>query len=118
MTERQKRVFILEDEPIVAFEMTDVLEDLGFQVVGPSIHLDDAKVKARAEDFDIALLDVNLGDGKTSKPIVEILRDRQIPHVFITAYDRKRIDFAAPNDPVIRKPISQDKLMMALKSLR
>ena len=37
------RARTVEDEVVVAFEMTDMLEDLGFEVVGPSVHVDDAK---------------------------------------------------------------------------
>ena len=42
-----KKIFIVEDEVLVAFEMTDTLEDMGFEVVGPSVHLEDAKERAR-----------------------------------------------------------------------
>ena len=61
MTHTPQNIFIVEDEVVVAFEMTDLLEDIGFNVVGPSIHLEDAKVKAREGEIDIAFLDVNVG---------------------------------------------------------
>ena len=74
MANKPQNIFIVEDEVVVAFEMTDILEDIGFNVVGPSIHLEDAKIKAREGDIDIAFLDVNLGHNKTSKPVAEIGR--------------------------------------------
>ncbi|MEM7497146.1 MAG: response regulator [Pseudomonadota bacterium] len=115
--EGPQRIFIVEDEVVVAFEMTDTLEDLGFEVIGPSIHLEDAKEKARAEDIDIAFLDVNLGSKKTSKPVAEILRERGIPFVFITAYDPEQVSFLGPDDRVVRKPISSDKLLATLRKI-
>ncbi|KAJ29194.1 response regulator [Sulfitobacter pontiacus] len=115
MTNQPQNIFIVEDEVVVAFEMTDLLEDIGFNVVGPSIHLEDAKAKARDGDIDIAFLDVNLGRDKTSKPVADILRDRGIPFVFITAYDADQISFLGPDDRVVKKPVSSQKLIETLR---
>ncbi|MFQ6550531.1 response regulator [Aestuariibius sp. 2305UL40-4] len=117
MTDTPERIFVVEDEIVVAFEMTDVLEDLGFEVVGPSVHLDDAKKQARDGDIDVAFLDVNLGSGKTSKPVVDILKERGIPYVFITAYDADQISFAGPDDRVVKKPVSGHKLLETLRRM-
>ena len=115
MTDAPQRIFVVEDEVLVAFEMTDVLEDLGFDVVGPSVHLDDAKAKAREGRIDVAFLDVNLGAGKTSKPVVDILKERGIPYVFITAYDAHQISFLGSDDRVVKKPVTGPKLLDALR---
>ena len=117
MTDLPERIFIVEDEVVVAFEMTDTLEDLGFEVVGPSVHLEDAKEKAREQEIDVAFLDVNLGRGQTSRPVADILRDRGIPFVYITAYDRDQITFVTEDDVVVKKPISGGKLLGALRSM-
>ena len=109
------RVFIVEDEVLVAFEMTDTLEDMGFEVVGPSVHLEEAKKRAETSDIDIAFLDVNLGRGQTSEPIAEILRKRQIPFIYITAYDRDQVAFIKEEDRLIKKPISGNQLIGALR---
>lgn len=114
MTTDAKRIFIVDDEALIAFEMADALEDLGFEVVGPSTHLKDALDLAHAEDFDVACLDVNLGKGKTSEPIARILNERGIPYVYITAYDANQIDFLKSEDRVVRKPVSIADLKQAL----
>ena len=106
MTNQPQNIFIVEDEVVVAFEMSDLLEDIGFNVVGPSIHLEDAKEKARDGDIDIAFLDVNLGRNKTSKPVADILRERGIPFVF---------SFLGPDDRVVKKPVSSQKLIETLR---
>ena len=116
MTEQlPERIFIVEDEVVVAFEMTDTLEDLGFEVVGPSVHLEDAKEKAREGNIDVAFLDVNLGRGQTSRPVADILKERGIPFVYITAYDREQVSFVTEDDVVVKKPISGGKLLSALR---
>ena len=117
MSDQPQRIFIVEDEVMLAFEMTDTLEDLGFEVVGPSVHLEDAKDKAREHEIDVAFLDVNLGANKTSKPVAQILRDRDIPFVYITAYDPDQISFLTEDDRVVKKPISGTKLLSALRTL-
>lgn len=117
MTDSPQRIFIVEDEVLVAFEMTDTLEDLGFEVVGPSVHLDDAKVKAQTAEIDIAFLDVNLGSGKTSAPVAKILRDRGIPFAFITAYDADQISFVTEDDRVVKKPVSSNELLGVLRNV-
>jgi len=114
MPSTPKKIFIVDDEALIAFEMADALEDLGFEVVGPSTHLKDAIDVAAEEDFDVACLDVNLGRGDTSEPIARILTERGIPYVYITAYEANQIAFAAPEDRVIRKPISIADLQKAL----
>lgn len=114
MDPKPKKIFIVDDEALIAFEMADALEDCGFDVVGPSTHLDAALDVAEQEDIDVACLDVNLGSGKTSEPIARILKERKIPYVYITAYDANQIAFVEPDDTVINKPISITDLRKAL----
>ena len=117
MSHTPQRIFVVEDEVLVAFEMTDVLEDLGFEVIGPSVHLEDAEAKARDDDIDLAFLDVNLGQGKTSKPVVDILKERGIPYAFITAYDKEQISFATSDDRVLKKPVTSKRLLETLRRM-
>ena len=117
MADKLQRIFVVEDEFLIAFEMSDVLEDLGFEVVGPSVHLDEALIAAEDEKIDAALLDVNLGGGKTSKPVADVLRDRGVPFVFITAYSANEITFLLPDDRIVRKPITSGVLLDTLRDL-
>ncbi len=117
MTGNEQRVFIVEDEVLVAFEMSDALNDMGFTVVGPSVHLAEAERRAATSDIDIAFLDVNLGRGKTSEPVAKILRERGIPFVYITAYDRSQISFVTDADRLLRKPVSSGEIMDVLRDI-
>lgn len=114
---KSPRVFVVEDEALIAFEMTDLLEELGFTVVGPSLRLKDAEQRALREEIDAAFLDVNLGGGDTSEPVVQILRDRKIPYAFITAYDANQITFRMSDDTVLRKPVTSGKMLDTLRSV-
>ncbi len=58
------RVLLLEDEPLVARRLAAVLKQHGADVAA-AMTLADATRLARAEEFDLALLDVNLPDGRS-----------------------------------------------------
>ena len=72
--------------------MAGALEDLGFEVVGPSSHLEKALEMAQDAEIDVACLGANLGHKKTSEPIARVLDARNIPYVCITAYDVEQVD--------------------------
>lgn len=110
------KVFVVEDEVFVAYEMEDMLLELGFEVVGPALNAEDAQKIARNSDIDAAFLDVNLGGGKTSEPVAAILRERGIPFVFVTAYTPDQITFRTSEDKVLEKPITSRKVYETLKA--
>ena len=111
------RIFVVEDEALIAFDMTDLLEELGFTIVGPSLRLEDAMDLAQKEAIDAAFLDVNLGNGDTSQPVVEILRERGVPYAFITAYDASQVTFRLPDDRILRKPVTGQKMLTTLRTV-
>jgi len=80
-----KRLFIVEDEALVAMLMEDMLTDLGHEVSAIASRLHHAYDIARTGVFDLAILDVNL-DGQPSYLIAETLRERGVPFAFATGY--------------------------------
>ena len=73
---RGAHVLVVEDEAILSGKLEAMLLDLGCVVAGTADKLDDALQIARTSDFDVALLDVNLG-GKRVDPVAEALSPRQ-----------------------------------------
>jgi len=59
MRER-RRILVVEDDLLVATLLAEILESVGWQVVGPVAYLATALDAAASEDFDAAVLDVNL----------------------------------------------------------
>ena len=110
-------IFVVEDEVFVAYEMHDILEELGFQVVGPALNAEDAQKLARTARIDAAFLDVNLGGGKTSEPTAQILRERGVPFVFVTAYTADQITFRTSEDVVLEKPVTTRKIFETLQKV-
>jgi DNA-binding response OmpR family regulator len=58
-----RRVLLVEDESLVAMLVEDMLLDLGCEVV-VAMRLDKALEHVRTRAFDLAVLDVNLGDAQ------------------------------------------------------
>lgn len=106
-----KRVLLVEDEPIVAMHIEDMLLELGCDVVGPCARLNAGLEAARSERIDVAVLDVNL-NGEESYPVAQVLRDRSIPFVFATGFGERKTVF--PEAPTLTKPYRSDQLEAAL----
>ncbi len=110
MTEKIERVLIVEDEIFVALEMRAALMDMGVKCVKICGQLGDAIDCANKSEIDFALVDVNLGPNQTSETVVQVLRNREVPFAFITAYDPDQIAFRKQSDRVFTKPISRNCL--------
>jgi CheY-like chemotaxis protein len=95
---RGARVLVVEDEAMLSLNLETMLLELGCVVAGTADKLDDALHIARSSEFDVALLDVNLG-GKRVDPVAEAVRARGIPIVFVTGYGK-----TAASGLVLAKP--------------
>ncbi len=111
-----KRILVVEDEPILAMCLEDMLRDLGCEVVGPALRLDAAVDLAKHAPLDAAVLDVNLGGGR-SYAVADALVGRDIPYVFATGYGASAVEPGRPETPIVQKPYSDRDLEAALLSL-
>jgi len=57
------RILIVEDDPVIALDLTDSLERGGHEVVGPAASAAEAVALCEAERPKLALVDINLRDG-------------------------------------------------------
>src|SRR5665213_1343135 len=103
------RVLLVEDENLIALLLEDMLAELGHTVIGPIARLNKALEIAQRDEFDIAILDVNINGGDTY-PIAEALAARDIPFVFSTGYGRNSLRAPYPDRPILQKPFQQDDL--------
>ncbi len=110
-----KRVLVLEDEPIIAFALEDILIDEGATVC-VSCSIDQAREIIAQEKFDYAILDVNL-HGMKSYPIAyELLKDG-IPFAFATGYGDAEHPEELAASVTITKPYSVAQVKMAIDCL-
>ena len=111
-----KTVLLVEDEGIVAMLAEDIFEQAGCNV-DLAMRLTQAMELAQTGHYDFAVLDVNLGDGQTSYPVAQVLRQRAIPFLFVTGYDPAGIDRDFQNLVAVRKPYVADELVGAACAL-
>lgn len=114
MTERA-RILVLDDEVLVGIEISDYLEELGHEVSGPYTSDQAAKQAIDRDHPDLALLDVNLGDGKTSEPVARALHEADIPIIYVTASNPREIEYRADKDRVVGKPLNRTALIAAIR---
>jgi CheY-like chemotaxis protein len=100
------KVLIIEDEPIIALDLENLVTELGHKVVAVAATKDDAVAKAKSERPGLVLADINLGEGGSGIDAVsEILASFDIPVIFITAYPEKLLTGERPEPTyLIAKP--------------
>ena len=108
------RVLVVEDEPLVSMFIEEMLADLGCHAVGPFGTLTEALEAGRRDDYDVAIVDLNLG-GKSAEPLIEALAERKIP--FAIATGARLHDEDRPDNVVLNKPFRFEQFSAALAEL-
>jgi CheY-like chemotaxis protein len=105
-TELVSRVLIIEDEPIIALDLENLVTELGHEVVGIAATRDAAVKLAMSARPGLILADINLGEGGSGIDAVsEILDSFDIPVIFVTAYPEKLLTGERPEPTyLIAKP--------------
>jgi CheY-like chemotaxis protein len=111
------RVLVVEDDPLVAMLMEDSLDELGCQVVGPAGTIAEALSLIEGGAIDVALLDLNLGQGETTYQLAGPLQARGVPFLFVTGFDALSLRDPYKNSPTLPKPYRLDDLERALINL-
>jgi len=105
---------VVEDESLVATVIEDMLAEFDCEMVGPAANVADALALAERGGFDLALLDVNLGDGVTAFPVADRLRTLGVPFAFVTGYGADGVRPDLQGAPVLTKPIEMAVLAKLL----
>ncbi len=111
-----KRVLLVEDEPLVSMMLADMLSAFGHKVDGPYSRFNDAILAATSNNLQAGILDVNLGGEKTYA-VADILANRKIPFAFVTGYGPDSILSEFAGAPVLQKPIEAAKLHALLQQI-
>ena len=111
-----RRIFVVEDSPVVADDSAEILHELGCTVIGPAGTMASALQLAEAEEFDAAIVDLNIRGGK-SFAVLKILQARGIPFLVTSGY----ADWTMPEEwmerPRLPKPYTPDMLRTKLGEL-
>jgi CheY-like chemotaxis protein len=104
------KVFVVEDESLVAMQLEDMLLDLGCDVVGLAMRVGRAlEMLSAAASVDVAILDVNIGGDKVY-PVAEALRARGVPILFATGYGRAGVEPDWQSYQILQKPYTSQEI--------
>ncbi len=109
-------ILVVEDEPILAFDMASRLAEAGITVVGPAATVEQALHLVEHTRLDGALLDASL-NGQPVGEIAAVLTRRDIPFAFVTGSSRRRLPEPYRAAPMISKPFDLDELVEAVRCL-
>jgi two-component SAPR family response regulator len=107
------KVLIIEDDFLVAEDMKHVVEEAHCLVIGPVRNEKEALDMIENEIPDIAVVDLNLGDGMSTS-VPRLLRLHNIPFCFATGYDQAAVPAEFRDVPYLRKPVEKDDLLKVL----
>ena len=110
-------VFVVEDEPIVAFDLRVTLEEAGATVIGPAMTLRQAEALSSEQRISVALLDVRLGNGDVFN-VAAKLWDRGVPLVFHTGHGTDEALLSRwPGSKVLTKPARSHVMLSTIAGL-
>ena len=81
-----KRILIVEDEPLTAFDNEVMLGDLGYEVVATLDNFDDAIEHLDTDKLDLILSDYRLSGERTGLDLARAAKNRGIPILFATGH--------------------------------
>jgi len=88
--EARTSVLIIEDEPLIAMDLEQIVRDLGHDVAGVATTHEDAVAAFENSDAGLVLADIQLADGSSGIDAVQdILAIAPVPAIFITAFPEK-----------------------------
>lgn len=113
------RVLIIEDDPLIAIDIEQTLNNLNFCVSGTAYTVDDALLQLNNNTPDAILMDINLDDYKDGIDIAEIINEKfQLPFIFLTSHaDKQTLERAKKTKPAgyIIKPFDEKDLLAGLE---
>jgi DNA-binding response OmpR family regulator len=112
-----RQVLVVEDQYLLARDVSEWLEEAGAKVFGPVPDIERACQLIDREKLDGAVLDINLGRGATYE-VAERLSERSVPFLFATGYDQTAIPEEFQWAPRLEKPFKGPELVLAIQGLQ
>jgi len=97
-----RSVLVVEDEPLIALELHDVLHAAGASTFAAT-NIEEALELIEYAQICAAIVDVKLG-GDDCSSVCAALSRRSIPFIFYTGYSNAAALSAWPNAPAVGKP--------------
>ena len=108
-----KRILIVEDEPLTAFDNENFLGDAGYEIVATVDDLDEALAVLEREKVDLILSDVRLRKQQTGIQLAKAAKTRGVPTLFATGHPYPGAADIAVG--CLTKPYSERQLCKAIE---
>ena len=123
MIKRDKlNVLIVEDEPLIAIFIKQIVLDMNENIVGICYNSDDAISKIKSEKPDLIFMDINIEGPLDGISVIRAVQMTHNPTVFfVSAYsDQDTINDALSTNPYnyIIKPIKEEDIQIAITLAR
>lgn len=110
-----RRILVVEDEPLVAFDNEHLLGEAGYEVVSTVDNLADALEVLEAEPLDLILSDVTLRGEGDGIDLARAAASRDVPVLFVTG--NCPVEARTLSIGCLAKPYSDRTLKAALDAL-
>lgn len=110
-----KRILIVEDEPLTAFDNENSLGDAGYEVVATVDDLEEALRVLDREVVHLILSDVRLRGDRTGIELATAARRRGVPTLFATGHSYPGAAEIAVG--CVMKPYSERQLIKAIEAV-
>jgi CheY-like chemotaxis protein len=110
-----KTILVIEDDPIVAMIVEDVLIDMGIGVL-ISATLENALLDIEAVNFDAAIVDMYLR-GESALAAIDLLLEQKLPFMVLSGTGQHAFRQQYPQVPTMAKPFEKHDLEQAIRQL-
>lgn len=112
------RILIVEDEMIIALDMQEMLEEVGYTVCGIAADYEEALSLVKEKTPDLLLLDIGIRSVRSGIDVARVLRIKGIPFIFTTSHvEPSTIENAKDTRPYgyLIKPFTKIDLYAAIE---
>lgn len=110
-----KRILIVEDEPLLAFENENVLGDCGYEIVATVDAFEQAIEILEREEVHLVLSDVRLRSEQTGLDLARHAKAKGVPTLFATGNPHESAAECAVG--CLTKPYSERQLVKAIECI-
>jgi DNA-binding response OmpR family regulator len=114
--QQKARVLIIEDEPMLAFCLEELLSEAGFEITGVASRLASALAAIESGMCDAAIVDANLA-GLSASPAALALAARGVPFIVLSGYSSAQQASAFSGALCFQKPCQPENLIQALRGI-
>lgn len=113
--QERPRVLVVEDEFIIALDLSETVKDLGYELDGPYADRTNALEALEGDLPDCAILDVFTADGEVY-PLADRLSEAGVPIIFHSGHvPPDELKGRYPEAQACAKPCPPDRLIVALQ---